>query len=342
MNPYDIIDAFVEKAKDYIREGVYDANNGQWPELYPGYADACKQLSEISIHSTKSVFPKRHFERLLKEMDENGLKWLENNYQPTTHGVFNDFLNTSMRGTHNAHVQWDGVRNDVVEYLTEQQPKYKSIDSFFRMIAPKLILEDAMAVFTIKPETLELSEPDEAGVRYIVGDVNPSLQYYQTPRVIHYRHGESCMILLNERSKVGQWKKEHGLIFEWYDKDRIMRFEQTGRVSDWEFIVTFDFPHEMGYCPANRTKGIPDIIDNELVYQSHFYAAVPFLNHAMHDAVYLEAAKRKCAFPTPVVVSDECNYTEKGRASCEDGFLNYFDDGVEVQKTCPKCKLWFD
>lgn len=340
MNPFELIADFIKVAKDHIKDGNYNPIRGEWPELYPGYKEACRQRDLIAIHSTSSEFPRLAFERLLKNMDENGLLWLEDNYQPITHSVYNDFLNTISRATHNVIIEDAGVDEKYLDYLYKELPEYENINAYNKYISPSLIIQDAMAVFTVTPERVEVEEVDSETAQ-IVGDINPTPQYFECFRIISMSK-DHCLILRAEKSLVkwGSTTRRSGLIFDYYDKENIIRLEQTGKQTDFTFVETMVFPHGLDFMPALRAGGIPKIEYNKVAYTSHFYGAVPHLNLAMHDSVYLSSVKRKCAFPTPVMVVDDCNYSEHGKEPCNGGYLKYFDEklGEMSHSVCPKCK----
>jgi hypothetical protein len=338
MTPFERISEFLKVAKDFIKDGTFEPKNGEWPELYPGYAKACRERELIALHSTSDRFPKLAFERLLKNMDENGLKWLEDNYQPVTHGVYNDFLNTVSRATHNIVVEDSGVEERVLEYLYEDLPEYDNINSYNKRICPSLIIQDAMAVFAIVPEKIETREIDESNAE-ITGDINPFPQYYECFRVISMDKNH-CLILSSDKSvvKYGNTERRTGFVFHYFDNEYIIRIEQVGKQTDYNFSEVMVFPHELDFMPALRAGGIPYVVDNRVAYTSHFFAAVPHLNLAMHDSVYLSSVKRKCAFPTAVMVTDECSHVETGKSHCQNGSIRWFEEGEEKSITCPSCK----
>lgn len=341
MNPEEFIEYFVKTYKDHLKDGYYVPVDGKFPDLYPGYREAAIQRDEIAIHSTEKTFPREQFERLLQNMDPEGIDWIEDNYQAITHGVWNDFENTSARAIHNVRYEKKDVPDRVWEYLTMNLPKYQNINAYFKKIAPSLILLDGMGVFTVRPENLELEPVEgEEGVARIVGDIKPIPEFFECWRVLHYEEDKSCVIIRPEKSKVIYNKKEThmGFIFEFYTAERIERWVQTGKYVDWEFVIEWEYPHTLEKMPAIRTGGKPKIVENHLIYTSHFYAAVPNLNLAMHDNVFLTSVKRKCAFPTPVMISDECQFTSQKKGPCKGGWLEYRNDNGElVNEKCEAC-----
>jgi hypothetical protein len=341
MTAEERIKAFIKVAQknNLTPEGDYVAGReNKWPELYIGYTDAILERENINIHSTRKVFPELSFRRLLTNMDENGIKWLKENYQPITQSVFSDFDSTAKRAINNVYIDDNGVDSEVMDYLSKELPKYDSFFNYFKELQPTLRLRDAMSVFTAAPVELPLSITED-GVTFIDGDINPTPQYFECFRVIHYERGKECLILRPEKSlvNVGNTTKQVGLIFEWYDKERIIRFVQTGRRHEYTFSIAHEFEHELEMMPAIRAGGMAEIIDNEVVYSSYFSPALPHLNYAMFDGIFLQAQKRKSAFPTQVMATENCNYEDAQLGFCTDGILRGIKDGAEVITDCPKC-----
>jgi len=349
MTAPERIQAFIETAKKYhLDKGEFEpwklpnTTNAEPLNLYPGYADAVRHLHQISIHSTKDSFPEKEFRRLMSNMEEQGIEWLKDNYQPITHTVWNEFINTVTRACYNVSYVDKNVSEDVIDYLREEIPKYQNLFAYFKSIAPKLIAKDAMSVFTVLPESLELEVDEEnEGTAVIAGDINPMPQYFECWRVIHFEHGRECLILRPEKSPVMYGNKMHnyGLVFEYYNQNVIERYVQVGKQTEYQFALEWDFTHELGYMPAWRSGGIAEMIDNEVVYKSHFYGAVPHLNNAMEDAMLLKAVKFKSAFPTAVMVVEDCDYVAHNGATCNNGYIKYFDkiEGEDIEKECPRC-----
>jgi len=340
MTPIERIQAFVKENDKYLSKGKYEPINGEWPQLYPGYKEAARRRDQIAIHSTRDGFPEREFRRLMKNMEEQGIEWLKDNYQPITHSVWNTFISTLGRALYNVDYEDRDVDEKVVEYLRKNIPKYQSLETYGKQILPKLIAMDAMGVFSIVPESVEVEEIDEE-TAIIVGDINPMPQYFECWRVIYFNHGNECLLLRHENSMVksGSTNQPWGLVFDYYSKDKIERYYQTGKYVDYEFSLAMDFPHGLEYMPAWRAGGLAEIIDNEVIYQSHFQGAVPHLFEAMNDSVVLNAVKMKCAFPTAVMVVEDCQFTDQYKGACNAGVLNYLDaeKGEQVTETCPKC-----
>ena len=340
MTPIERIEQFVKDNKKYLNKGVYAPIDGEWPQLYSGYKEAARRRDQIAIHSTRDEFPEKEFRRLMKNMEEQGIEWLKDNYQPITHSVWNTFISTLGRALYNVEFEDRDVDEKVVEYLREEIPKYKSLETYGKQILPKLIALDAMGVFSIVPEAVEVEDVDEE-TSVIVGDINPMPQYYECWRVIYFNHGNECLVLRHENSMVmsGSTSQPWGLIFDYYSKDKIERYYQTGKYVDYEFSLAMDFPHGLDYMPAWRAGGLAELIDNEVIYQSHFQGAIPHLFEAMNDSVVLNAVKMKCAFPTAVMVVEDCQFTDPYKGVCNSGVLKWMDidKGEEVIETCPAC-----
>lgn len=341
MSATERIADFLKVAKNHIDKGNFTPWKGSEPlNLYPGYLKAMRQRDQIAIHSTKDEFPEKEFRRLMSNMEEQGIDWLKDNYQPVTHSKWNEFISTMKRACYNVGYEDSDVDEKVVKYLQKDVPKYQNLDNYYKQLAPPLIAQDGMSVFSIVPETVPTEETED-GMVVISGDINPMPQYFECWRVLHFENDKECLIIRAEKSMVtfGNQQKPYGLIFDYYTDERIERWVQVGKMIEFNFAITMDFEHGLDYMPAWRAGGLPEIIDNDVVYSSHFSGALPHLNNAMEDAMLLKSIKFKCAFPTPVMVSEPCKYTDPKGQPCKGGILyDYKEDGSEVEIQCPDCK----
>src|SRR5690606_586538 len=62
-----------------------------------------------------------------------------------------------------------------------------------------------------------------------------------------------------------------GRILYLFDKDEVVKIEQTGRKEDFEFVETLRFTHEFGYMPVFKMGGFVEKFQNgEFLYKSFF------------------------------------------------------------------------
>lgn len=330
------VQEFVYLAKEWLVDGKYKANReGEWPEIWSGYRDVIRQYERILIHSNSDHFPEKVFKDIIPESPDKAIDYLKTNYEPTTHPVFGDFVNTVLRGVNNSTTNYEQVREEFWTYLDKEIPNYKNLDSFFSAIETDLTLIDPMGVITVRPEMIPTTEIE--GQTVIEGDINPTLFYYECWRIIDFQPGVRCLILVNENTNLDAGNK--GYVFHEYTPNEIIIYRQTGKFLDWTFSEEVFFPHNLGQMPAFRLGGSPIVVDNKIHYVSSFYRAVAPLNEAMKDNAFLAVFKRRSAFATLVRVASACEYMDEKSYRCINGWLDTVsEDGERKKRKCPSCE----
>ena len=341
------IGQFISAAKDWLNDGKFEPwkktpQGKKLPDLYPGYAEAVEDYLRISIHTSGRKFPREKFEKLLTSMGEKEIDWIEQNYEPVTHGVAADYRNTIYRAFNGVELDWTGVDQDVIDYLQRYLPKYNNIEAFYKHVQLKIMLDDAMGVNAQMPESVEYEQVDENTFR-ISGEINPTSYYFECWRVLKFEHEKFCLVISSENSEVlyGGHTKKQGLVFYAFTDTDIFRVIQVGKQVDWTFDFDYIFPHDLGVLPVLRNGGTPKLDDNQLNYESYLKGAIPFLNLAMHDSVQLMSVKNKCAFPTPVMLTEECDYHHPEHGPCKNGRFKWRDNPDDKNfhtEECPSCK----
>jgi len=95
------------------------------------------------------------------------------------------------------------------------------------------------------------------------------------------------------------------------------------------------FQHNLGYVPAIKLMGSPQLIGDELAFQSPFITAVPLLDQVILDESYLQMSKATSAFPFMVALGEICEFTDKEGNRCNDGQI--FDPINGGYRTCGSC-----
>jgi hypothetical protein len=116
-----------------------------------------------------------------------------------------------------------------------------------------------------------------------------------------------------------------------------VQIEQVGNKNDYQFIITKQFQHEIGFTPAQELKGLAEIDEGDIHYESIFNVAVPHLNLAVIDSVALLNIKQKVGYPTRVIMREKCMHSEMG-AMCDNGIIRMSDGEKFTEKTCSQCR----
>lgn len=318
------------------------------PEYYPNYRKAVDNYEEILVHADKDVFPARLFARRAPNQTDEAAKWIYDNYQNVTQPVYLDFLNTILRCTHDANwsIEFGKDNDDFItsektfqEYVEKKIKDYGSIENFFKSIVFDVKLKDAMGVIAIKPAKIPLVEVDGEMVVSSTELPEPIPYYYTSKQVVSSPMEDYALIELYERSEVmyGNAKKRMGRIYEFYDDENIWRATQSGKYLENTFEIVKIYNHGWGRVPVERLKGVPQICDGELLYQSQFLFAVPLLNLVAQNATYLQASVCKVVYPATVMLGDICEFEDENFHKCNDGFVQWFEGEERRKYRCPKC-----
>ena len=118
--------------------------------------------------------------------------------------------------------------------------------------------------------------------------------YYSCKSIVGQSFGEYYLVITDDYSNVksGSKMEKSGIVLELYDDTNIWKIYQTGKKSDMEFSEpVLYFQHNLGYVPCHKLMGTPQLINDEIAFQSPFITAVPFLDQVVLDESYLQISK---------------------------------------------------
>ena len=95
------------------------------------------------------------------------------------------------------------------------------------------------------------------------------------------------------------------------------------------------FQHNLGYVPCIKLMGSPQLIADEIAFQSPFITAVPLLDQVVLDESYLQMSKATSAFPFMVALGEICEFIDREGNKCNDGQI--FDPINGGYRTCSSC-----
>jgi hypothetical protein len=95
------------------------------------------------------------------------------------------------------------------------------------------------------------------------------------------------------------------------------------------------FQHNLGYVPCIKLMGAPQLINDEIAFQSPFITAVPLLDQVVLDESYLQMSKATSAFPFMVALGEICEFIDREGNKCNDGQI--FDAVNGGYRTCGSC-----
>ena len=313
------------------------------PQYYAAYDILCDEYIQARNHAY-GIFPSKLIANNKPLQTQDEFDYIRNTYQPITKDTFIEFSNTVKRSLMNGKIVFKSPDNQLSEdyekYLKEDLKEYQSFKLFaLAMTDEKLIDANGITGVWVDFDTEEM---EDEGERFdmIVGSVRPFPVMYTVEQVV-YSDDNEYIVELAKRSyvKYGGNDKKHGRIYRYFGKDFLFEAKQVGKYIDDVFELSYAFDHGLGYTPASKLMGNPNIMDNELYYNSIFNIAVPHLNNAALDSANLVVIKNKSVYPTRVVVREKCDFSNEV-GSCDGGQITWMDGEslVANKQTCPNCR----
>jgi hypothetical protein len=319
----------------------------QYPEYWSGYNYAAKMYDSILPHSRSDVYPEHLLSvRAPNQTDAQAL-YIKANYKATTLSVFEDFRATISRAF--ADQNWSIRYNEELDerfgdetfqrFVNNEIEKFGSLEMFIKNMLPTLKLVDANGIIAIYPDDIEYLDDDEFNEPVIGNELlRPMPTYYNCKNIVGQKFGEYYLVISDDHSYVknGSKMEETGIVLYLYDQNAIYKIEQTGKKSDMTFgEPMLYFQHNLGYVPCIKLMGAPQLINDEIAFQSPFITAVPLLDQVVLDESYLQMSKATSAFPFMVALGEICEFVDREGNKCNDGQI--FDAVNGGYRTCGSC-----
>ena len=318
----------------------------QYPEYWPGYNYAAKMYDSILPHTRPDIYPAHLLSVRAPNQTDAQAEYIRANYKPTTLSVFEDFKATISRAF--ADQNWSIRYSPELEpifgddtfqrYVNSEIAKFGSLEMFVKTMLPTLKLIDPNGIIAIEPQDVDTIENEE-GEEVISNElIRPMPEYYSCKSIVGQDFGEYYMVITDDKSevKVGTKSEKSGLVLEIYDTMNIWKVYQIGKRSDFTFSEPeLYYQHNLGYVPAQKLQGMPQLINGEIAFQSPFITAVPLLDQVILDESYLQISKATSAFPFMVALGEICEFTDREGNKCQDGQI--FDPINGGYRTCSSC-----
>jgi hypothetical protein len=321
--------------------------SSQYPEYWSGYNYAAKMYDSILPHSRSDVYPEHLLSvRAPNQTDAQAL-YIKANYKATTLSVFEDFRSTISRAfaDQNWSIRYSSELDErfgeetFQRYVNNEIEKFGSLEMFVKNMLPTLKLVDANGIIAIHPEDIPFMEMEEFEEPVIGNELlRPMPTYYNCKNIVGQKFGEYYLVISDDHSEVkaGSKTEESGIVLYLYDQEAIYRIEQTGKKSDMTFSEpVLYFQHNLGYVPCIKLMGAPQLINDEIAFQSPFITAVPLLDQVVLDESYLQMSKATSAFPFMVALGEICEFIDREGNKCNDGQI--FDAVNGGYRTCGSC-----
>jgi hypothetical protein len=252
------------------------------------YAETVKQYQSIKTHAL-GEFPKELISERRPGESETIKKYREKIYVPKTQAAVSKIFNSlqKIRKSQDYTISFDEtvVPPMVISeerpsyYLTDEFPKYRSLDNWFWSVAFNQYLMDANAIIMVAPLNV-VRESNEY--------FKPYPMLFNSPQVMDYVHNELAVLKSIEESTYRSGNRNYkGAVYYSVDRESIVKYEQINAKGD--FSAT-EFFHGLGYVPCVKTFGVitRDGIDDAL-YTSRISPIVPSLNEAAREWSDLQA-----------------------------------------------------
>jgi hypothetical protein len=321
--------------------------SSQYPEYWSGYNYAAKMYDSILPHSRSDVYPEHLLSvRAPNQTDAQAL-YIKANYKATTLSVFEDFRATISRAfaDQNWSIRYSPELDErfgeetFQRYVNNEIEKFGSLEMFVKNMLPTLKLVDANGIIAIYPDDIEYLDEDEFEEPVIGNELlRPMPTYYNCKNIVGQKFGEYYLVISDDHSYVknGSKTEETGIVLYLYDSMAIYKIEQTGKKSDMTFgEPMLYFQHNLGYVPCIKLMGSPQLINDEIAFQSPFITAVPLLDQVVLDESYLQMSKATSAFPFMVALGEICEFVDREGNKCNDGQI--FDPINGGYRTCGSC-----
>jgi hypothetical protein len=319
----------------------------QYPEYWSGYNYAAKMYDSILPHSRSDVYPEHLLSVRAPNQTDAQAQYIKANYKATTLSVFEDFRATISRAfaDQNWSIRYNGEidprfgEETFQQYVNNEIEKFGSLEMFVKNMLPTLKLVDANGIIAIEPEDIEYFDEENGEEQMISNELlRPMPKYYNCKNIVGQKFGEYYLVICDDHSyvKVGSKMEESGIVLELYDQNAIYRIEQIGKKSDMTFgEPVLYFQHNLGYVPCIKLMGAPQLINDEIAFQSPFITAVPLLDQVVLDESYLQMSKATSAFPFMVALGEICEFVDREGNKCNDGQI--FDPVNGGYRTCGSC-----
>ena len=321
--------------------------SSQYPEYWSGYNYAAKMYDSILPHSRSDVYPEHLLSVRAPNQTDAQAMYIKANYKATTLSVFEDFRATISRAfadqnwsiKYSAEVDPRFGEETFQRYVNNEIEKFGSLEMFVKNMLPTLKLVDANGIIAIYPDDIEYLDEEEFEEPVMGNELlRPMPTYYNCKNIVGQKFGEYYLVISDDHSHVknGSKMEESGIVLYLYDSDAIYKIEQTGKKSDMTFgEPVLYFQHNLGYVPCIKLMGSPQLINDEIAFQSPFITAVPLLDQVVLDESYLQMSKATSAFPFMVALGEICEFIDREGNKCNDGQI--FDAVNGGYRTCGSC-----
>ena len=321
------------------------------PDFHRTYELGIKYMKAIHTHAEVCEYPDELFEARAPNMDEREEKYMRENFKQTTLPIYMDYKSVRMRSfiDNNWYMEYKKDEQKYIDagvslqnYIEKEIRVFGSLENYVKNSLCHFRDIDGNGIVAVKPRRVTFNNgmeevPLDDSMLY-----EPQPYYYRSDQVVLKEYDEYFLIQLDEKSTVSHGNSEHkkGYVFEFYDDDAIWQIRQVGKFVDYKFEYTVYFKHERGEIAAHELMGVPQLIENKVVWQPPFLFAVPLLDWALTNANYLQGCTANVMYPYRIILGSTCEYDYKDSigslSRCNHGQV--YDSELGHTLECPSCK----
>lgn len=348
----DLIESVIDKRKPKWQYRVYEIFKkdpkikvDELPEFYPAYKPAVEMALQNRCHAEKGVFPTSLFLEKSPYQKQEEFDYIKGNYKQVTLEYGVDYIATTSRAFNDGNYSIKYAEDDATykddslqKYLETGINVFGSLELYMKSLIPTIKGIDAMGVICIRPDFI--FETNTEGERIISPtELNePQPVYYESYRVVGFKEEDYCII-----ETTGEHHKDGIFTFEIYDRMNIWHVEYDSlstKNKNEKFKIALYYAHDWEQLPVQRLKGIPRLVNGEILWQSPLSFAADILDIIAIDNSTLNISKFKCAFPTRVMDGRPCLFEYKdseGQVTICGGSGLVHDSSLGRNIVCPGC-----
>ena len=300
-------------------------------EKHPNYVACCDHAEEMSWH-VYGTKPEKLLKRVRPREDPAITTYRLESYQPITESICKKGLSITHKifdpNLWSIRFKDSKQAKELEKYTIEDYPVFNSIPNYLSNFILKKMMADPNAVILVQPYKFDIKGSER---------VMPFASCYHSKDIWLVDYESLLLFDKYEESKTDSGKTIRRWFFTFADKQSIFQlyFEKRDDAKGYDVVTLTEYKHGFNELPAWALGG--EYSDSKYgLFESFFYAAVPFWNKAINDDSDVDGAYRMHMWPQKWEVADECEYVEKhegGGYACNGG---YIFNGDRKYK-CPGC-----
>jgi hypothetical protein len=298
---------------------------------HENYAACRLHAEEMSWH-VYGTKPERLLKRTRPREDPAITQYRLDSYEPITQSVCKKGLSIVHKifDPNLYSIQFEDTKQakELKEYTLDEYPKFNSIPNYLANFVTKKMIADPNGVILVQPYYYDISGAER---------VEPFATCYHSRDI--FLSTDEYVLLFDkciEVERPNNQGKQKRWFFTFVTTKSVFKFYAELSHNSQEVIITTvaSYDHNFDELPLWSLMG--DYSDHkEGVFQSFFYAAVPFWNEAVNDHSDVTGAYRMHMWPQKWEVADECEYVEDGKYPCTGGYV--FNAEAQSKHKCPGC-----